>query len=470
MDSSYKRLGKNTILVFLGKAGSSLVSLLMLPLYTRWLTPGEYGSVDLITTYSSIILSIATCCIADAIFVIPKDSDADERIKYYSTGILFITISSLILLSLGAVGLLFKNPDASFIINNSLYVAALTISMIWLNYMQQFTRTIDKIAVFSVTGIIHAIAIAVLAFVFIPHYGLGGYILSLIFSNVISAGFSFLASKSYEYVSLQGIEKKSLNRLLKYSIPLMPNSIMWWLVNGFNKPIMESKLGLAALGLYAIAMKFPSLITALCDVFMNAFSISVIEEYRKPNFTQFFNTIFKAISFVIIIVALIVSIFSIPIIRLFASVEYIDAWMLLPTLTLSSVFSCLSSIVGGVFIARKESKYFFYSSIWGAVSSVAFTVIFIYLWGLQGCAIAVSASFFVMFLVRYFYARKDIEGFDMRHLMAQLIILIMGIIVVLSRLPAFYKIALYIVLNVLLIILNRNTLIQLGSVLKIRKQ
>ena len=469
MDSSYKRLGKNTILVFLGKAGSSLVSLLMLPLYTRWLTPGEYGSVDLITTYSSIILSIASCCIADAIFVIPKDSDTEERIKYYSTGILFITLSSLLLLTLGVVGLFFKTQNTSFIINNSLYVAALTISMIWMNYVQQFTRTIDKVAIFSITGIIHAIAIAVLAFVFIPHYGLGGYILSLIFSNVISAGFSFLASKSYEYVSLKKVEKHSLNCLLKYSIPLMPNSIMWWLVNGFNKPIMESKLGLAAIGLYAIAMKFPSLITALCDVFMNAFSISVIEEYKKTGFSLFFNTVFKAISFSVILMALIVSFFSVPIIRLFASDEYIDAWLLLPTLTLSSVFSCLSSIVGGVFIARKESKYFFYSSIWGAVSSVVFTVLFIELWGLQGCAIAVSISFLVMFLVRFYFARKDIVGFDFMHLLFQLLILIIGIIVVLSDMPLYYKIVIYVTICVLLIIINRKILLQLSSIFKLRR-
>ena len=465
MGNSYKRLGKNTVLVFLGKAGSSLVSLLMLPLYTRWLSPGEFGSVDLISTYSTIVMSLTTCCIADAIFVIPKDSNKNERVKYYSTGLLFISLSSFLILLVGIVGL-FLRHSTSFFLSNSYRIAALTISMVWFNYMQQFTRTIDKMVVFSLTGIIHAIAIAVFAFVFIPHYGLDGYIISFVLSNLLSAGFSFGASKSFLYVSLRSVDVKNLNHLLKYSIPLMPNSIMWWLVNGFNKPIMESKLGLAALGLYAIAMKFPSLITSLCDVFMNAFSISVIEEYKKPSFSHFFNTIFKVITFVIVLVALVVSVFSVPVIRLFASTEFIDAWRLLPTLTMSSVFSCLSSIIGGVFIARKESKYFFYSSIWGAASSVVFTVFFIYLWGLQGCAIAVSASFLIMFLVRFFYARKDIEGFDVFHLLVQIVVLISCVVVVLSKIPLCYKIGLYIVQVVLLIIINRRVMFQLSSILR----
>lgn len=65
----YARLGKNTGLVFIGTAGSKLLSLLMLPFYTRWLTVSDYGSVDLITTYSGLMLGIISCSIFDSIFL-----------------------------------------------------------------------------------------------------------------------------------------------------------------------------------------------------------------------------------------------------------------------------------------------------------------------------------------------------------------------------------------------------------------
>ena len=96
MESRAKRLGVNTILVFLGKAGSSLIGLLMLPFYTHWLTPADYGTTDLVFTYTSILVSALSCCMADSIFIYAKGASEDDRKKYYSTGLLFLIVSSII--------------------------------------------------------------------------------------------------------------------------------------------------------------------------------------------------------------------------------------------------------------------------------------------------------------------------------------------------------------------------------------
>lgn len=242
----------------------------------------------------------------------------------------------------------------------------------------------------------------------------------------------------------------------------MPNSIMWWLVNGFNRPFMESSLGLSAIGLYAVAMKFPSLITSLCDVFMNAFSISMIDEYGKPTFQTFFNTIFKICIVGVILLAIVVSIFSIPIIRIFATEDFFEAWRLLPILTVSSVFTCASGIVGGVFIARKKSKYFFFSSVWGAISSVLLTILFIKYWGLTGCALAVCASFFIMFMVRLYYAWSDIkDGFDVSYHCLHFVILITAIVISLASINIFIKVPVYLLCFGVIYLKNRDLIMVL---------
>src|SRR5574344_1675524 len=93
MDSRYKRLGKNTVLVFLGGAGSKVITLLMLPYYTRMLSTSEYGVSDLIYTYASIMVSIISCCLADAIFIFTKNAETDGRKKYFTSGIIFSLVS-----------------------------------------------------------------------------------------------------------------------------------------------------------------------------------------------------------------------------------------------------------------------------------------------------------------------------------------------------------------------------------------
>ena len=84
----YTRLSKNTALVFLGST-SKLINLLMLPLYTRWLTVDEYGSVDLIVVYSSLLLGIISCSLFDAIFIFPKDHPYEKKCEYFSSGMGF---------------------------------------------------------------------------------------------------------------------------------------------------------------------------------------------------------------------------------------------------------------------------------------------------------------------------------------------------------------------------------------------
>jgi O-antigen/teichoic acid export membrane protein len=46
--NKYRRLGKNTLFVFIGNASSKLIGLLMLPFYTRWLSVEDYGTTDII--------------------------------------------------------------------------------------------------------------------------------------------------------------------------------------------------------------------------------------------------------------------------------------------------------------------------------------------------------------------------------------------------------------------------------------
>ena len=71
-DNKYARLLKNTGIVFLGNVGSKLLTFLMLPFYTKWLSPAEYGTADLITVYTTFLFCIFSCCIQDSIFIYPK--------------------------------------------------------------------------------------------------------------------------------------------------------------------------------------------------------------------------------------------------------------------------------------------------------------------------------------------------------------------------------------------------------------
>jgi len=413
MDSRYKRLGKNTIIVFIGNAGSKLIGFLMLPFYTHWLSKSEYGTSDLINTYSLIFVALFTCCLADSIFIFPKDKSDKEKTKYFTSGLVFVFFSFLIACLFASIvrGLV----DEGFIHTYIWWIICMTYANFLSNYIQQFTRSIDKMIVYSITGIVYVATIAIFSFLLLPIYRLEGYLIALLSASLISSLFAFIASKSYKFLNINFFDKSYLKELLKYGIPLIPNSVMWWLVDGLNRPIMETNLGVDAIGIYAVANKIPGILSMLFAIFSNAWAISLLEEFGKADFNRFFNKTMRYLFFVVSLGTVAIILGSKLLVSIFASSAFYEAWQYVPILTLGIVFQNLSSLIGGVFAAEKKSKYFFYSSLWGAVCSVTLSLLFIHEFGLMGACISISCSFLCMALVRLKFAWKHINEFSLKY-------------------------------------------------------
>lgn len=464
MDQKYKKLGKNTLLVMVGQAGNSLISLLMLPLYTSWLTTEEYGTVDLMSTYASIVLSVITCCVADSIFIFPKNADDENKKKYYTSGFLFV-LATFFLFSL--INLIASRIIYSYEFLNlySWPTLLLTLSMFLQKYAQQFTRSLEKMVVFATTGIVHTSAVALLAILLIPLFKLDGYIYSLILSNVIAAVYSFLGSQSYLFFSFNSFSRIHLKTLLAYGIPLIPNSLMWWMVNGLNRPVMEAYLGMSAIGLYAVANKFPGIVSMITNVFSNAWGISMLDEFEKPGFGIFFNRMFRLITFVSVLASFFLIIFCKQVISIFASHSFFYAWHILPMLIISTIINTSTGLLGGIFMAMKQSKYFFYSSMASAITSVAFTFLLIKHYGLVGCAIATALSFLVAFGLRVFFVWNHIKGFKILYYVAMLLALLATNIVLEIDMNPAIRFALYVSLFIFITYINRDSIIPIKNII-----
>ena len=293
----YSRLGKNTVLVFIGNAGSKLVGLLMLPFYTRCLSVEDYGTTDIINVYVTFLLSIVSCCIAESIFIFPKGQTYEKQREFLSSGLAFLIIAFLV------TGIIFAGVSIvadCYSIENSFtqniwLIYALLIAQLSQQLFQQFARSIDRIMVFSVAGIVLTVGTALFSFFFIPRLGVVGFVLSLVLANWVTTAYSLFCSTAYRFISLPAISWERCREMLKYSIPLIPNGIMWWLVSALNRPIMEANLGMHAIGIFAVANKFPAILTMIFAVFSTSWQISVIEEYEKDGYSHFFNSVFRIV-------------------------------------------------------------------------------------------------------------------------------------------------------------------------------
>ncbi len=407
----YSRLGKNTILVFVGRIGAKVIGLLMLPFYTRWLSVEEYGLTDILGVYSSFIMSIVSCCIAESIFIFPKGQTKDTQKAYLSSGVAFAICSlSLVAIIFAAVNSFADYADIeNSILSNIWLIYGLVAATFLQELFQQFARSIDKMIVYSVTGIVVTVATALFSFLLIPTYGVFGFVCAIIISNIIAAIYSLVCSKAYRYISVHKINGGKCVEMLKYSVPLIPNAIMWWLVSALNRPIMDAHIGMESIGLYAVANKFPALLSMVFTVFATSWQISVIEEYGKKDFSAFYNNVYRAMFLFLFLMFGLLTMLSEVFIRIFTTPDFYSAWIYMPMLTLGTLFMCVSGASGSVFSAVRKSKYFFYSSVWGAAVAIILNFILIPWLGLWGAVVSVMLSFMAMALSRVIYSWQYIH-------------------------------------------------------------
>jgi O-antigen/teichoic acid export membrane protein len=427
--NKYSRLGKNTLLVFAGNAGAKLIGLLMLPFYTRWLSVEDYGTTDIISVYAILLLGVVTACIADAVFIFPKGQSIEKQAGYFSSGLFFAFISLLITaFAFGIINiiLIYKELSNSFTDNLWLIYGVLVTSF-FQQYIQQFVRSIDKMAVYSITGIVSTCCIALFSFFLIPEWGVLGFVLALIFANLSATIYSFLFSGAFKYFAITAIKKTMFTEMLKYSIPLIPNAIMWWLVSTLNRPLMEGYLGMYAIGIFAVANKFPGILSMSLSVFTVSWQISVLEEFGKEGYTLFFNKIFRWLVVGLMLCFFMLAITSKFFVSIFTTENFYEAWQYIPILLIGVVFSSIAGFAGSNFSATRESKYLFYSSVWGAISAILFNFILIPLFGIMGAAVSIPLSLAIMAIARIKYGWKYVK---IQNIKSYLLMLLTGILTI----------------------------------------
>lgn len=414
MSKRSKYLFQNTVAFAIGKVGTRLIAFFLVPLYTYALSTEEYGTVDLITTICTVLMPILILGINEAVMRFCLDKGADYR-KIMSVGLAILAGATIIGLLLIPVAKLFPETAAyGFLIYS--YVITMGYSQVFLYYL----RGQEKLTAYSVGNIIHTAVAAGcnILFLVIFRWGIKGYLLAYTCSNIASALYAAVVGRVDLAIRKFQFDGRLSRMMLRFSVILIPNTFMWWIINSSDRIMVAAMVGTAANGIYAVSYKIPSMLSIMSGVFNQAWSYSAIRESGSADEAEYHNQIYnhlvQTLTFITTVALLVIK----PFLKLYVSEAFYSAWRYTPYLLIGFLFLSLATFLSTPYTVHKNSLGFLFSSMIGAGINIGLNLLLIPRIGVTGAALATCFSYIAVYLFRGIHTRKyiKIRIFQPKHL------------------------------------------------------
>ena len=402
--SKEKELVKNTAIITFGKVCTQLVSFLLLPLYTSILSTEEYGTVDLVITYSTLLLPFITLALEQALFrfLIDARGNKEKTCQYISTT---VYISGIILSGAVAVILgIYIFTGNQYLPYFALVLGGSVVSAISLQICRGLGDNIGY-TLCSITAAIVQIAGNVL-FIAVFKFGAQGMMLASFLGYSASGVIPFVRCRLTEYLKLRYFNKETFTELIRYSLPLIPNQLSWWVLSAADKVIVQFFIGISGNGLVAVASRFSGVYIQFSGIFNISWTESATLHIHDKDADNFFieiiNSVYKL--FLSACCGIIVCIpFVFPVL---INAQYNEAYGLIPIFMVASLCNVVVSLYGVIYVAHKKSVEIAKTAVYAATLNVVSHLLLIHFLGIYASAVSTAIGYGGMAVYRYFHSRK----------------------------------------------------------------
>lgn len=418
-----KYLLKNTMLLALGNLGTKLISFLLVPLYTNVLTTSEYGTIDLVTAICTIAMPIITLGISEGILRFSLDKGINyEKIKSICVlFVLFSTIVGLVIVSIAGVfesTCQFKHLIYWYCVTTGYYSMATC-----------YLRGCEKLFAYSISNIINSILIAVLNILFLVQFKMGieGYYMAFIIANLSVSILIMWHEKWINKNFLRNLDYKLIKQMTKYSVVLIPTTLMWWIMNSSDRIMVTAYIDSSANGIYSISYKIPTILSVFATIFNQAWSYSAIKEESSDK-VEYSNMMYSVLFSALLICAATVMFVMKPLLSVYVNDSYFEAWKYTPYLIIGFVFMTMSTFLSTSYTVHKDSRGFLISGSLGAALNIILNAVMIPALGISGAALATLLSYFTVFVYRIIDTSKYLvlKWMNIPRLVSIILLAIMG--------------------------------------------
>jgi O-antigen/teichoic acid export membrane protein len=385
---------------------SKLIAVALLPLYTRFLSPADYGAAEVMfaaVVAASIVIRLGV--IEALLRFYYKTDEVPDRVVATSFASLFWagTISALVLMP-------FAGPISNALLGTTdAELARVAIAGLWVLTLSEYLLTLFRLderarAFFTVTMLSVCLTIPV-TIVLVVGFDLGA--IGLLLGSFGTGAAVVLGLIAYHRRRLSLIPDVPLfRRMMRFGLPTMPAELSLYSLSFVDRIIIARSLGLAEAGLYSIAIKVSQSVNVLVRGFQLAFpplaySITDDDEAR--------NAYSAVVTWFVVVMAGVVTTIWLTapwIVRIIAAPEFFDAQEAVGPVAAGTALYALYMVLLVVLGRTGRTEFNFPATLAGVGSNIGLNLLLVPVWGIVGAGVSLVISYAVVLVLMYAFTQR----------------------------------------------------------------
>lgn len=404
----------NSVFYTFGNMLLKVFSFFLIPLYTAYLQPDQYGILNLASGFTAVVSCIITMGFQYAVirFYADLKNDLSKVARMFGTIICSIGGGGIVFLC----GLfLFRNYWCSCIFKGIDFYP-----VIFLAILISFVTSLYSVYQDALKGMQQARKSVLLTYVFffmilvgniltvvVLNMGAVGILYAILFVNVIMVGIMFVDLIKHE-LFVFCIDRKILKDLLKYSLPIVPHSVSYNISSFVTRIIINSKMSVSTLGIFSLASQFGGVADIALSSVQSAFQPWMFNRlndfYHDTNDAGVALTDIARMSYLLMwvygLIYIIIGSFAQEAVLLMASESYLSSWLYVPIMVFSiALKSPLYFYNNFLYYNKSKTKFIFITTVIGSVINIFITFWLVPIYGILGSIVADIIAIFVRLFI-----------------------------------------------------------------------
>jgi len=398
MFGKFRTLLGHTMVYGLGNYGIKVIGFLLIPLYTRFLTTGDYGIMSLVSIYTQALFILVNMGQSTSLFRFYYDHDSQEGRDRVIASSLWILI--LFSLPIASIPLLLPTSLAGWILDDTTYWYLISIGTgtvlckVLLRMPFQMLRATDqskRYAMWSIVrnGLTTATAVVLVAFFYMKATGVilaqfvGEFIMCLVLTwpalRAFKAGFHW-----------QGIKDQ-----LHYGLPLVPAGAAAFVLDLIDRWFIKQYYSVDEVGIYSLGYRFGEIMTFVVTAFQLSWPQFIFRNLKEENAPKLYAQMATYYIAFLLFLWLGLSTFSDDLIHIMATPAFYAASGIVPIIGFALVLDGMTFMVKVGILVTKKTWVRTVTIFVAAGANILFNFLLIPTYGMVGAAWATLGGFLI---------------------------------------------------------------------------